>query len=168
MTDVQVKYALQNCSLHSLLMLTSKALKRAGFGDVQILDRRQSRQKSRYGGHELLCQTEFGTVPAKVVVKVVRDSVRQRMLDELAGTVIRRNADMGILVATKHVSALARRNRERYNPLRLEIIDGDALAGLLAKYGIGVRPHGEVDYAFFGKLEEQSFRVLSFLASSQS
>lgn len=167
MNESQVKRALQNCSLHSLLLLTSKVLSRAGYGDVQFLDRRQSRQKSRYGGHELLCETDLRTVPAKVVVKVVRDSVRQRMLDELAGTVIRRNADMGLLVATGTVSSLARRNAGRYSPLRLQVIDGDALAGLLAQYGIGVRPHGEVDYAFFGGLEEQSYRILTFLTESQ-
>ncbi|MBS1714912.1 MAG: restriction endonuclease [Armatimonadetes bacterium] len=167
MNENQIKCALQNCSLHSLLMVTSKVLSRAGFGDVQILDRRESRQKSRYGGHELLCQMDVGTVPAKVVVKVVRDSVRQRMLDELAGTVIRRNADMGLLVATKHVSPLARRNKDRYNPLKLQIIDGDGLVELLTRFQIGVRPHGEVDYAFFGGLEAQSFRILSFLAENQ-
>lgn len=166
MNETQIKHALQNCSLHSLLMVTSKVLSRAGYGDVQILDRRESRQKSRYGGHELLCELNVGTVPAKVVVKVVRDSVRQRMLDELAGTVIRRNADMGLLVATKHVSPLARRNKDRYNPLRLQIIDGDSLAGLLALYRVGVRPHGEVDYAYFGGLEARSFRILSFLAEN--
>jgi len=167
MSEDQIKHALQNCSLHSLLRVTSRVLARAGYGDVQILDRRESRQRSRYGGHELLCELTVGTVPARVVVKVVRDSVRQRMVDELAGTVIRRNASMGILIATKHVPALVDRSKDRYNPLRLQIIDGDALAGLLAQYQIGVRPHGEVDYAYFGDLEAQSFRILSFLTENR-
>ena len=158
---------LKDCSLHTLLMLTSKALTRSGFGDVQLLDRRQSKQRSRYGGHELVCRGNLGTLPMKVIVKVINDSVRVRMLDELAGVVIRTRADAGIIVTPHHVTTNALRQQGTYSRARIEIIDGHALAGLLSKFGIGQRGRGEVDYAFFGALHEMSDRVLSFIAANR-
>lgn len=62
---------LQRCSLHVLLMVVEQALARSGFGDVEILDRRRNKQKSRFGGHELSCRTRIGSLPATVLVKVV-------------------------------------------------------------------------------------------------
>lgn len=167
MTEDRLKCALQNCSLYSLILVTCKVLAHAGFGDFEILDRRHSRQKSRYGGFELECHTHLGPVPVKTVVKVVRDSVRQRMLDELAGAVIRSNAGIGLLIATKHVSNRARRNGERYGPLRLQVVDGDTLAALLSQYSIGVRKDGEVDYRFFGGLEMEAIRHITSIAETR-
>lgn len=158
---------LKDCSLHTLLMLTSKALTRSGFGDVQILDRRQSKQRSRYGGHELVCRGNLGTLPMKVIVKVINDSVRVRMLDELAGAVVRNRADAGLIVTPHHLTTNAARQQGQYRPARVEVIDGPALAGLLSKFGIGQRGRGEVDYAFFGALHEMSGRILSFIATQK-
>ena len=154
---------LQTCSLHSLLMLTSKALTREGFGDVQILDRRQAKQKSRYGGHELMCETTIGSLPAKVVVKVINEDLRLRMFDELAGVVDRMKADLGILVTPRYVSAKLFGQQESYSRSRIALIDGNGLASLLSKHGIGMRPKGEIDYAFFSSLEEVSDRILTFM-----
>lgn len=160
--------ALQQCSLHSLLMLTSKALSRSGFGDVQILDRRQSKQKSRYGGHELECRFLVGTMSMKVIVKVVRDSVRVRMLDELAGAVLRSKADLGLIVTPHHVTVNAARHQASYQRARIEIIDGKQLAELLQQVRVGIRSKGDVDYAFFEALEEVSLRMLSFISANRS
>ena len=159
--------ALRSASLHSLLMCVSKALTRAGFGDVEILDRRSSRQKSRHGGHELSCLAKVGGYPLKVVVKVVRDDVRTRMSDELVGTVLRTRADLGLLVTPFEVSPKAREAQGRYGPVRLEFVDGEALADLMRCSGVGVRPKGGVDYAFFAGLEEVSGRLLAFLAKER-
>lgn len=163
MTRVPLTGALQGCSLHSLLMVTSQALSRSGYGDVQILDRRQSKQRSRFGGHELACFTNLGSVQAKVIVKVIRDTVRIRMLDELSGAVLRTGANLGILVTPFDVAKSAAKQLGKYDPTHIEVIDGDALAELLTKYHIGLRSRGDVDYAFFGGLEEASDRIMSFM-----
>lgn len=163
MIDTQLKGALQNSSLHALLLMVSKALSRSGYGDVKILDRRQSTQKSRFGGHELVCEGTLGTRPVTVIVKVVRDSARIRHLDELAGTVIRMGADSGVLVTPFHITRTAQTLLGRYGPIRTTVIDGSELAQWFAQLAIGTRSGGEVDYAFFGELEELSDRVMAFL-----
>jgi hypothetical protein len=154
---------LQGSSLHTLLVVTAKALSRSGFGDVQILDRRQTKQKSRFGGHELICQTDVGMVPLKIIVKVINDAGRLRMMDELAGAVIRNGADFGLLITPHHLTKNASKHKGSYHRARLEVLHGEAFADLLRKHRIGVRSKGEVDYAFFAELEVLSTRLLTFL-----
>jgi hypothetical protein len=128
-----------------------------------MLDRRQSREKSRYGGHDLVCFSELGTMPTKVIVKVIKDSARIRMLDELSGAATRVNADLGLLVTPFHITSKAKLELPKYRKPRVEVIDGVALSQLLAQDRIGMREKGEVDYAFFGYLEEASAKMLMFL-----
>ncbi len=168
MNDVQLKGALQNCSLHALLMVVSKVLTRSGYGDVEMLDRRLSKDKSRYGGYELVCEGTLGTRPHRVIVKVVRDSARIRHLDELAGAVVRTGADSGLLVTPFHITRKAQSLIDRYGPIRTSVIDGTALASWVATHGIGVRGRQDVDYAFFGELEEVSHRVISFIRALEA
>ncbi len=158
----ELEGALRGLSLHALLMTVSKVLARAGFGDVQVLDRRQNRQRSRYLGHELLCEGRIGTIPVSVVVKVVRDEVRTRMLDELAGVVRRRSADVGLLV-----TPYASRKGAEHPGSRVEVLDGPRLAALLRQHGVGVRPSGDPDYAFFAALEDVSGRLINFISSTK-
>lgn len=164
MKDKAMVEMLKGCSLHSLLMLTSKVLTRSGFGEVEILDRRETKQRSRYGGHELRCTVNLGIVPMKVIVKVINDSVRVRMLDELTGTVSRTKADLGLIVTPHHLTSTAKLHQAFYRQARVQVIDGQQLAGMLQKAGIGVRDR-DVDYAFFGALEDVSGRLLAFIAS---
>ena len=168
MNETPMVEMLKGCSLHSLLMLTSKALSRAGFGDVQILDRRQSKQRSRHGGHELVCRLNIGFVPMKVIVKVINDSVRVRMMDELAGAVIRNQADFGLIVTPHHVTTNAMRQQGASRLARVEVIDGPKFAALLSKFGIGLRGRTDIDYAFFGALEDVSARLLTFIANQRT
>lgn len=151
---------LRSASLHALLMLASKALTRAGFGDVQILDRRLPGQRTRHGGHELLAESSVGFVPLRIAVKVVRDDARQRMADELAGVVLRQGADVGVLLTPFRIS---RKVRASHTGVRLEYVDGEHLARLMRFHGIGVRDKGGVDYAFFDELEAVSDRLLTFM-----
>ncbi len=163
MNDHALEAVLKRCSLHALLIVTSRALSRAGFGDVELLDRRQSKQKSRFGGHELLCETTVGGLPFRVIVKVVKESVRLRNVDELSGAVRRMNADLGIVVSPSNLTANAARHVKSYAPIRLEALTGRTFSELLSRYHIGVRSRGDVDYAFFDQLEEASQRLISFL-----
>lgn len=167
MNDQPMIQVLQNSSLHGLLLVTSKMLARSGFGDVQILDRRETRQKSRFGGHELLCESSLGSLPVKVIVKVINDSIRLRMLDELAGAVMRTKADLGLIVSPHHLTSSASRHQASYKAARVEAIDGAELVGRLTRLGIGVRKSGELDYQFFGGLEEVSRRVMCFIRKEE-
>lgn len=159
---------LPNLSLHSLLMVTAKALARAGFGDVEFMDRRSPKEKSREGGHELLCRSSLGGIETMVIVKVVRDSVRVRHLDELYGTVVRTGADTGLLVATKSFTSRAKGLVRVYGHPRLTVFDGPAFARFLARHGIGVRPSGEPDYAFLEALEQYSEGVRDFVRNAKA
>lgn len=163
MNLITLEQSVRRCSLHAQLILISKTLSCNGFGDVQILDRRLTRQKSRFGGHELLCVTQVGTVPVRIVVKVVRDSVRLRMLDELAGVVIRMEADLGLIVSPYRLIGRALINRPRYRPARVEVIDGRMLVRMMVKHRIGLTLEGQVDLPFFEHLNYQSRRVLNLL-----
>ena len=85
------------------------------------------------------------------------------MLDELVGAVQRTKADLGIIVSPRHVTASAFKLQAHYKSARVNIIDGTELAERLTKLGIGVRPKGDVDYQFFGSLEEVGARVSAFM-----
>lgn len=165
MNNSAIEAALQSASFHVLLMIVSKTLTLAGFGDVQMLDRRVVSQKSRLGGCELLCETYIGGLRFRTAVKVINDGGRARMLDELVGVVDRLNADLGILVTPHRLSANAAGNRKKYRSARIEVWDGQKLAELLTQYKLGVRTSGGVDYAFFGGMEDYSQQVLEFIAN---
>jgi hypothetical protein len=154
--------ALQSSSLYVLLILVTRVLTREGYDDVQILDRRQTKQKSRFGGHEIMCETTIGSMPAKVVVKVINDAGRARHLDELAGVVDRIGADVGLLVTPHHLTKNARRNQPLFSRSRIEVMDGPGFASLLLKHKIGTRGQDGVDYAFFGHLEQITDRFAAF------
>lgn len=155
--------AVSNCSLHATLLLVSKALTLSGFGEVEVLDRRTSRQKSRLGGCELMCRTSMGHVQLKIIVKVLTDSLRQRLFDELAGSSDRLRSDFGILVSTRNLSSKFASATALYQRAHLEVIDLAKLCHLLAKFKIGIRANGEPDYAYFAELEVQADRVDQFL-----
>jgi len=154
--------ALRNASLHVRLMLVSKALARAGFGEVEILDRRHAGQKSRDGGHELVCRSPLGHLTVRMLVKVVDQDAKTRMLDELAGAVVRCGADMGLLVSLHNVSASIAAKQAAYHPARVETMDGKGISDLMRRSGLAVRD-GEVDYAYLAALEEVSERLLAFM-----
>jgi len=156
--------ALTSSSLHVQLMLVAKVLTRSGFGDIQLLGRRLKAQKSRVGGCELMCHTSLGGLPFKVIIKVINDGVRTRMLDEMAGAIDRTKSDFGIVVSTEDLSPRVARNRSRYQKSRVEVIDGKALSSLLMRFKIGTRPNGTPDYAYFSKLETQSDNIRKFLS----
>lgn len=159
--------SLQNASLHALLLIVSKTLARLGYGDIQILDRRLPRQRSRYGGHELRCYTLVGDAPTQVIVKIVRQPVRVRMLDELAGAVKRRGADMGVIITPFHLTRNVPAALKQFRSPRLVAYDGERLARLMREHRIGVRLNDSVDYEFFGGLELFSGQVNEFIGSNR-
>ncbi len=157
--------ALQNSSLYVLLMITSRMLAQSGLGNVVLLDRRSSKQKSRFGGHELLCEGRYGEIPVRIVVKVINDGIRLRMLDELAGAVSRMQATFGIIVSPRPLTKSAKLYQSAYNSSNIAVIEGDEFAARLSKLGIGVRSSGEVDYQYFTHLEMYGPQLIDFVST---
>lgn len=152
--------ALRGSSLYVLLMLIQKAFSRAGFGDVEIMDRRLPRQRTRYGGYELMCT--FGEVdrPRRMLVKVIHGAdVRVRSISEMAGEVDRHSADLGFIITTHRVCRSARQALAHYTKSRIETMEGEELADLITRQQIGTRPNGGVNYAYFSQLEEIAHRL---------
>ncbi len=158
---------LQRLSLHELLLICQQVLARAGFGDVEVLDRRRSREKSRFGGHEIQCRGRYAGIDVLVAVKLICGRLNTRMFDEMCGVVDRRRADMGLLISPYHLSAAGAQKQARYARAHLEVLDGPKLAQMMRCSGIGVRPKGDVDYAFFDELRVQSGRILNFLETGE-
>ena len=166
MSTESIEKALTRLSLNELLMLLEKLLPFEGFGDVEVLGRRKSRQKSRFGGFEMRCRTKLGNQPGSVLVKVVADHpLRTRMLHEMAGCCIEHDALLGLLVSPFKRSA-SRSFVQALSPkLRVRVIDGPELVSLMKCSGIGVRSKGTLDYAFFESLQMASGLVLKTMAT---
>ena len=162
MINCELKRSLQSASLHPLLLMVSKVLSRSGYGDVQIMGRRLPRQKSKDGGHEILCELTQGPRSFRTVVKVVRDSVRIRNLDELAGTMIRTHADSGIVISPRHVTGKARDLLHAYD-MEVSVVDGETLSAWLVQLGIGIKANGQVDRDYFNGLEAISPEIITFM-----
>lgn len=145
--------ALGQCSTRALVLLTAKALERVGSGDVELVDRRRTGRNGRRGGFEIVCRGAAGLVPVVMVVKVVRTPLTARTLDEVAGAASRAGADAALVVTPHHSSALPSGAQADYAPLRLLAYGGSGFAELIRRSGIGVRPRGDVDYAFLESLE---------------
>lgn len=158
----ELELMLESLPLHPFLLIVSKLLSRAGFGDVEVMDRRTERQKSRYGGAELRCSLNLGALPVKISVKVIPDSLRVRMLDELIGMTRRTASTIGLIVSSKEASSAVKSLAENLEPNAF-VFDVHDISRLMRRYGLGVRKSGEVDYAFFGTLEEVSSRVEAFM-----
>lgn len=156
--ELQVK--LKECSLYGLLLVTQVALTRAGYGDVQFQDRRESRQKTRHGGHELLCRMRVGEVTSHIVVKVIKDGIRTRMLDEAMGTADRRRADFAMIVSPHNLSPKVAPHQGEYSKTPLQVFDGLNLARLVAKHGVGLRQDGSIDYAYYEVMRQEARQLL--------
>lgn len=156
---------IHHAKLHTKVILLQRLLCRMGFGEVQSMGRLKPSQKSKQGGHELFCRFQAGSQTATMVVKLVSDSARLRMLCELAGTMLLNRAQFGLLVATKRSSERMFRCLDRLSPLKIDLIDGPALVQLLHKYGIGVRIQGEPDFAYLEGLDQQEREIVDLLNS---
>lgn len=154
MSHPSVVSALRTASLYPLTIIIERLLMCSGFDDVRSMGRRKSRQKSKLGGFDLECRTCIGSVDAKVIVKVLRDDVRIRNVEEMVGTRDRCGAHLGLIIATGNVSKFPQQNLATYRAKGVEWWDGEMLAEKLTRYLIGVRSGGEADFAYFASLED--------------
>ena len=149
-------------SFHAQLLVLLRLLERLGYRNLRIMGRRTPAQSTDQGGHELMSLDEFGIFTGKTVIKFVRDKVRTRMLDELAGTIRRVGADYGVLIATGGFC-------EGVTPdinQRVRVITGTELAHLLVRHRIGTKTETQedtVDHEFFRSLEVYAGQVAEFV-----
>lgn len=161
MSNKALERVLEDLSLNELIMLLEKLLPFEGFGDVEVLDRRKSKQKSRFGGFEMRCRTKLGNQTGFVLVKVVAEHpLNTRMLHELTGCVFEHDALLGLLVSPFKSSGSRAFLQASQPKLRVRVIDAPELIRLMNCSGIGIRPKGEIDYAFFASLKTASEIVL--------
>lgn len=148
----QLEAMLNGTKLHGFEMILQSLLSREGYGEVTLMGRRRSKQKSRYGGFELLCKLSIGPEPFVCIVKVVHQhEIRVRQVMEAAGNVDRMKVDMAIIATPLTTCESTAQVLPLISKSRVDIWDGPRIADLMIKYGIGVR-NGEVDYAYFGWL----------------
>lgn len=155
--------ALRSASLHVRLLLIQRLLGRAGFGDIEIMDRRMEGQRSRNLGYELTCHSVKGTLPIRILVKVTKEHGRLRMVDELASVVHREQAHAGLLVVLNQVAASVRTFQFSRLCSPVEVVEPFTLLPLFHRHGVAVRPAGGVDYAYLEELEMQSEQLLAAL-----
>ncbi|MBS1702603.1 MAG: hypothetical protein JST12_13130 [Armatimonadetes bacterium] len=145
--------ALQNYPLHVVLLLLEKAFSKSGYGYVEIR-RRNPGEKARDGGHDMLMLGSLGESETRVVVKVVRDSLRQRHADEFSGVIQRTKADFGFLICPKKASFKFLESLRTYGQ-RIDTLAGNDLVVFLYALGVGMRKNGEPDYAYLETLAER-------------
>lgn len=162
METSQLESALRPLKLYPLLRIVSRVLTRAGYGEARLQDRLTEGQKSKSGGCDLLFEATFGTRSVKVVVKVIKDGIRVRMLDEACGVVKRTKADMAFLVTPFRLTKKVRELLPLYAP-DIQVISGDMLAELMELYGIGVKGPGVVDWEYFHHLTLYADRTLHLM-----
>lgn len=158
---------LKETNLHAFQIILQSILQREGYGEVTLMDRRRPKQKSRYGGFELVCKSSIGPEPFVCIVKVVlQHSVRVRQVMEAAGNVDRMSVDMAI-VATPYTTC---ETTAEILPLmtksRIDIWDGPRIVDLMMKHRVGTR-EGEVDFAYFGWLNYVSDKSIEVLEKAR-
>ncbi|MBS1703673.1 MAG: restriction endonuclease [Armatimonadetes bacterium] len=142
--------------LGALEILVQTLLAREGFGEVEIMNRWNPKQKTKKGGFELVCFRGTGPLRETTLVKVIQDDIRVRMLAELVGNVDRINADFGIVVTTKRACHSARRELPKFTTCQVRIVEPPDIENLMRKHLVGFREHGEPNHAYFSFLMEQA------------
>jgi membrane-bound metal-dependent hydrolase YbcI (DUF457 family) len=92
------------------------------------------------GGMDLLAVQETGLSRGLVIaqIKQYRRPVQRRFIDELRGAMLRTGARQGLVISTSTFPEGARQaaTNDRLAPIRL--VDGNELARLMIRYGIGI------------------------------
>ena len=111
-----------------------------GYERPQSLGRRYFRGGAKTGGADIqtFLATDRIAVPVLVVLKQFKRDVQLRYVDELRGSLARRRVTHGLIVTTSRFPKRAE-EAARSGDSRIDLIDGETLAGLLLTYGIGVK-----------------------------
>jgi membrane-bound metal-dependent hydrolase YbcI (DUF457 family) len=159
--------------------LMKQLLSCSGYSTVHLMGRRHKRGRTRgtsardavNGGHDLKAytQTDLTSSLTLTQIKQYRRVVSRRFVDELRGTMLRHQAEQGLLLTTSSFSRVARLAARDSEIAPITLLDGEAILDLLIQRRIGVIVQGEpakekrqtedvvfcVDTFFFDKLQER-------------
>ncbi len=127
--------------------LCQRLLREAGFERVTVTGRSND---GGIDGHGLVQVNPFVSFKVLFQCKCYTGSVRSSQVRDFRGAMAGR-ADKGLILTTGSFTAEARREAHRDGVHPIELVDGDQLLEMLAKYGLGMRPtvSYELDTEFF-------------------
>jgi restriction system protein len=109
-----------------------------GYGKSGALERTSASGDAGIDG--IISQDPLGLDRIYVQAKryAVDRSIDRPKIHEFAGALLGKQGDRGVYITTSSFTRGAREEAERINA-RIELIDGDRLAALLLKHGVGVQ-----------------------------
>lgn len=131
-------------------------LAKMGYGQAGSVERTSASGDAGVDG--IISQDPLGLDRIYVQAKrYATDQVIHRpKVHEFAGALLGKQGDRGVYITTSHFSAGARAEAERINA-RIELIDGQRLAQLLVRYGVGVQTERT---AVLLRIDEDFFEAL--------
>jgi restriction endonuclease Mrr len=139
----QVLERLEAMNRASLFHTTCFLMKGMGYRDIRIVGNVNKHGRSFAGGVDIVATISQGGVRAQTVVQVkaLRDgrTVQRRFVDELRSAMPRFTASQAIIFANRSFSPIAEEVAEfMYGP-PVRLINGNWMARLMIKNGVGVR-----------------------------
>jgi restriction endonuclease Mrr len=140
-----------------------RLLQAMGYDRPRLLGRTRLRGHNRGGGADIEAFARTGVTLTRVLVRAKQygGPVPARHVDELRGALAREGAGMGLIVSTGGFSLVAAARAEAGAILPVRLVDGGALAALLIRHGLGVRPGLVLDERFFAGLRSAADRPMS-------
>lgn len=143
-----------------------------GLREVTIVGNMHWRGRSEFGGMDIRAwrPADHGRQLTLVQVKHPEEkaiALQRRFVDELRGVMLREGATHGMIITTGTVAKPAERVADRYPRLPVQLINGQQLARVMVRRGLGVRfqplpinsiPELVIDELFFERLEEMGHR----------
>ena len=148
-------YAAFDALMHALL-------ERSGYAPVLQSERKHKRGRTRSGGLDIRAytRTDLASSLTLIQIKQYRRVVSRRFVDELRGTMLRLNAEQGLLLTTSTFSRVAWRAAALTEVAPIRLLDGKAIRGLMIEYRLGIEEDGRgrlrVDTTFFDNLQKRS------------
>lgn len=160
---------LQALTYLAFLLCVMRVLERAGYADVDWLERLHTRGRNSQGGADLKGAAQVGFSTGMVLIQAKQGRADRRFVDELRGAMLRHGAPFGILVSLDELpqQAIAAAALYRGRPVRL--VGGEELASTMMVLGIGVRAplsagtaacHQTVNEGFFRSLEREAVELI--------
>ena len=137
-------------------------LLRSGYLSVQSVGRKHERGRTHNGGLDLVARTQTDVASALTLVQIkqYRRVVSRRFVDELRGTMLRLNAQHGLLLTTSSFSRVAQRAARQSEVAPITLLDGQAVCEMMQTHRLGVavntKEEAALDATFFDKLAKKS------------
>lgn len=131
----RLKEKLDNINPHTFERIIAKLLIIMGYVDVETT------KKSRDGGIDIVAYSDIErlhSIKTVVQVKRIKANVGTPVVDNLRGAMNACCADRGLIITTSDFTKDCRKSTENNNALKVHLINGNELVGLLIKHEVGV------------------------------